>query len=83
MNEWGVVVVIIALAGLLTAVIKPIISLNTTITKLTYVVDRLQKDFAGFGDKNTEAHRRLWEKTKEHDETLQDHGYRIASIEDK
>ena len=45
MTEWGVVGVIIAVVGLFFTVGKPVINLNTSITKLTVTVDRLQKDY--------------------------------------
>ncbi len=42
MTEWGVVTVIIALGGFVLAIVAPVIKLNTTITRLTTIVDRLQ-----------------------------------------
>jgi hypothetical protein len=41
MTEWQVVLVIIALFGFITAVVTPIVKLNTNITKLTSAVERL------------------------------------------
>ena len=46
MTEWTVVTVIAVLAGLLGAIIKPIIRLNTTLTKLTESVNALEKNIA-------------------------------------
>lgn len=42
--EWTTVTVIIALVGLGAAVIKPIVSLTQSITKLTVVVERLERE---------------------------------------
>ena len=42
--EWTVVTVLIALVGLGAAVMKPMISLNSTIVKLTGAVEALQKN---------------------------------------
>lgn len=81
--EWTVVTVIIALVGFVAAVIKPIVNLNSTIVKLTTVVDNLKEDMDGFGTKNTESHRRIWEKNNQQDETLDDHEKRITTIEAK
>ena len=41
MTEWGVVGVLAALAGLAAAILKPIIKLNTTLTRLVVLVDEL------------------------------------------
>ena len=51
--EWTVVTALVVLVGLLGAIIKPIISLNTTITKLTAAVDRLRDDLDALGSKNS------------------------------
>lgn len=41
MTEWGVVGVLAALAGLAAAILKPMIKLNTTLTRLVVLVDEL------------------------------------------
>ena len=72
MTEWGVVGVIIAVVGLFFTVGKPVITLNTSITKLTVTVDRLQKDYDDLKKqahsevndlavKNSDSHRRIHE----------------------
>ena len=81
MSEWTVVSVIVTLVGLGAAVIKPLISLNGTITRLTEVVRRLEENMAELTDKNSRAHIRLWEKVGEHDEALGRHETRIAVLE--
>lgn len=83
MTEWGVVGVIIALVGLGAAIIKPIISLNTAITKLTMAVNELQKDIADITTRNTSSHDRLWKKNGEQDATLDDHEHRITVLEER
>lgn len=82
MTEWGVVGVIVALAGLFLTVGAPIIRLITSITRLTGTVEALQKDMEGLTVKNTESHRRIWEHNDEQDERLNDHETRIKLIED-
>lgn len=79
--EWTTVTVIIALVGLGVAVVKPIISLTQSITKLTVAVDRLQSDMESLTTKNSQAHGRLWDHNGEQDGRLNDHEKRIGSLE--
>lgn len=81
MTEWGVVLVLISLAGLATAIGRPILALNTTITKLTAAVDELRGDLAVLTGRNTEGHRRLWEHNEKQDAKLDDHEGRIIKLE--
>ena len=83
MSEWTVVTAIIALVGLLTAVVKPLISLNGTITRLTEAVSRLQDNISELTDRNSEGHSRLWLKSGEHDEKLGAHETRLRILEEK
>ncbi|MCH1941571.1 hypothetical protein [Holdemania massiliensis] len=83
MTEWGVVGVIIAVVGLFFTVGKPVINLNTSITKLTVTVDRLQKDYDDLKKqahsevndlavKNSDSHRRIHEKLDDHEQRITD-----------
>ena len=81
MSEWGVVGVIIALVGLGAAIIKPILSLNTSIVKLTAAVENLQEDLRESTTKNSKAHERLWDHNEKQDKTLDDHEKRIVCLE--
>lgn len=81
MNEWTIVTVIVTLAGLLVTVVRPLMDLNATITRLTEVVNTLEKNIAGLSAKNSEAHGRLWEKDEAQDETLGRHETRLLLIE--
>ena len=83
MSEWTVVTVIVVLSGLVISFVKPLISLNGTLTRLTEAVKVLEKDLADISGKNSEAHARLWQKEQEQDARLQDHEKRIAIIEDR
>lgn len=85
MSEWGVVGVLIAIVGLFFTVGKPVITLNTSITKLTVTVEQLQKDYDDLKKqaheevndlavKNADSHRRIHDK-------LDDHEHRIADLE--
>lgn len=81
MSEWTIVTVIATLVGLLATVVRPLMDLNATITRLTEVVNTLEKNIAGLSAKNSEAHGRLWEKTEAQDETLGRHETRLLLLE--
>lgn len=83
MTEWGVVGVIVVLVGLIASILKPLINLNSSITKLTVAVENLQKDVEGMTAKSSEAHRRLWDHNEEQDHKLEDHEIRIQKVEEK
>lgn len=83
MTEWGVVGVLIAVVGLFFTVGKPVITLNTSITKLTVTVDRLQKDYDDLKKqahsevndlavKNSDSHRRIHDKLDDHEQRITD-----------
>lgn len=79
--EWTIVTVIVVLIGLVAAIVKPLIKLNTTLTKLTYTVDTLEKSTSGFLKNNSDAHKRLWDHSDEQDTILEDHEKRIFKME--
>lgn len=81
--EWTIVTVIIALVGLGAAVIRPIASLTGSITKLTVVVERLEKELTHLEDSNHESHKRLWDHNAEQDDRIEDHERRIGALEHK
>ena len=81
--EWTTVTVIIALVGLGAAIIKPIVSLTQSITKLTVVVETLQEDMSGLTTKNSQGHARIWEHNEEQDARIEDHERRIGTLEHK
>ncbi len=83
MNEWTVVTVIVTLLGLGAAVIRPLIGLNGTITRLTAAVNVLEKNISGLAAKNSESHAKLWERVEEHEDILNSHETRLTVIENK
>ena len=83
MMEWTVVTVLIALVGLGAAVVKPMISLNSTIVKLTGAVEALQKNIEELTSRNSKSHDRIFQTLDDHGEILQDHEKRITLIEQK
>lgn len=81
--EWTVVTVLIGLVGLGAAVVKPIVSLTRSITTLTVVVERVEKELASQIRHNEDGHRRIWAKNEEQDGRLDDHEKRIDRLERK
>jgi len=81
MNEWNVVTVIIALVGLGAAVMKPMLTLNTSIVKLTARMENVSQGLDDLNDKNTENHKRIWDRMDEHGDQLKDHEKRIDHLE--
>lgn len=83
MTEWGVVLVIISLVGLISAVVGPLTKLTKSITTLTVVVERLRDDQAEQKKNAKTSHQHLWEHNEKQDEKLEDHEKRIFAIENK
>lgn len=81
--EWTTVTVIIALVGLGAAIVKPIVSLTRSITSLTVVVERLEKELATQEQHSRESHKRLWDHNEEQDTRIDDHELRIGALEHK
>lgn len=88
--EWTVVTVIIALIGLVSAIIAPIIKLNSTITKLSMMIeqsikrmDALEKTAGEIQQHSTESHRRIHDRIDRNEERLHDHDKRITSLEER
>ena len=81
MSEWTVFLVLAAIAGFGVSIITPILKLNTTITKLTTVIDVVKDNLKGLTYENAESHKRLWSKNNEQDKAISDHEGRIKVIE--
>ena len=81
MTEWGVVGVLVVLAGLFFTVGKPIFCLITAIEKLTHICSELSNKFEKFEAENKDSHRRLWAHSSMQDERLNDHDKRIHVLE--
>ncbi len=67
MTEWTVVSVLIAVAGSFLAVGRPVIALNSTITKLQTMVESLAKKTDEYRSSNSQSHRRIFETLEKHD----------------
>ena len=81
MTEWEVVGVIIVLVGLIASLVKPVVGLNASITKLNDICLALEKNLSELTNKNSQAHERLWHRSEEHDARLQDHETRLVMLE--
>lgn len=82
MNEWTVVTVVIALVGLFMTVGAPIIKQTKTMTKLDATMEQLSEKLMALESRNTDAHRRIWNKNEEQDQKLNDHEIRIVKLEE-
>ena len=83
MNEWSVVGVLVVVAGLFLSVGAPVIRLNSTLTKLSTLVEGLRDWQAQHESEDTDSHRRLWKHNDMQDEMMRDHEVRIAILERK
>lgn len=83
MNEWNVVGVLVVVAGLFLSVGAPVIRLNSTLTKLSTLVEAMQERQDRQEQSNTEGHRRLWAHNDGQDAALRDHETRIMILERK
>lgn len=83
MSEWGVIEVVVVLAGLAVTVGGPIVKLIATLVELITELREIRKDFDSVTTRNTESHRRLWRKNEEQDALLRDHDGRIERLEGK
>lgn len=81
MSEWTIVTVLIALVGLFLTVGKPIINLNSNITKLTVTVDNLQKTVDKIEEKQRNDNTKVWDRLNIDDKKLDNHETRITKLE--
>lgn len=81
MNEWGVVGVIIALAGLIGIFAKVSANLSNVITKLSVVVDRLEKTVEINQKGVHESFQKVWKHNEEQDDKINEHEIRLQLLE--
>ena len=81
MTEWGVFLVLSALAAFMALIIKPIITLTKSIAKLTTIVDRLEVDITEQRSQAVSSHKRLWKHNEEQDEKIALLEQKLAIIE--
>ena len=81
MTEWAVFGVLTAIAGFLAVIVPPIIKLTGSITKLTTVVDSLDKEVNTQRKQNKQSIDKLWAHNGEQDDKLCDHETRLQLLE--
>ena len=81
MTEWGIVGVIIVLITLVSAIAKPLLTLNTSIVRLTARMEAFGENLQKLTADNTKSHERLWAHNDEQDKQLGDHELRISVLE--
>jgi len=81
MTEWGVFGVIGALISFGLLIGTPLIKLNSTITKLSALVEFMQKQIDTFKTDNDKEHNSIWNEMERHEDTLGDHETRISVLE--
>ncbi|MEN6338714.1 MAG: hypothetical protein ABFD03_01165 [Clostridiaceae bacterium] len=82
MQEWDVVGVIAALFALFSAMVAPMIKLTRAITRLTTIMENMEKSVGELTVNNRGAHERIWQHEREQDNRLCDHETRLRVIED-
>ena len=81
--EWEIVTVIIALAGLLATVTKPITKLTNTITQLNNTCQHLEERIERFENHNHDSHVKIWAHNDKQDEQILNHENRISILEER
>jgi len=81
MTEWGVFGVLAAVAAFAISIIKPIVGLTQSITKLAVVVEQLKKDYETQRKHSEESHRRIWDVLDDHTGALARHETRLHDLE--
>lgn len=81
MNEWEVFGVIVALIGFAAAIIRPIVKLTKSITKLDMTCTQINAEFKRISNENKTEHKDIHAKDIEQDKILQNHEIRIDRLE--
>jgi hypothetical protein len=78
--NWQVLLVIVFLVGLLASVIKPILKLNSTLTRLDTTLLSIQNDSERRERENIKEHDEFNERLDEHEDTLVEHDKSISEL---
>ena len=86
--EWTAFETLAAIAALFLSIGVPVIRLNSSITKLTVMLERVERDvesnrqqIAAQKEAARASHEKLWRHNEEQDELLQRHETRIQFLE--
>lgn len=82
-TEWTVVTVLAVLVGLFLSVGKPIINLNSNITKLNTNLENIQKQQDKYEKDNEHEHDRIWKNLNEKDKAISKHSMRLHDLDGK
>ena len=81
MPDWGVVGVVVVLAGLATTLVTPMLRLNTTMTRLVVLVEELSDKLSALEHENGKEHSKLSERIGSVCEDVHGHETRITVLE--
>lgn len=82
MTEWTVVGVIVTLVGLIVAIVKPLLTLNGSIVRLTEEVGNILSGLEAFKKRYVENLTELKTADKKMQEKLDNHEVRIVKLEE-
>lgn len=80
---WEILLGLITLVGFGATIVKPIINLTSSITKLDITFSALTDKFKRFDEGNAKSHESLWEYNEKQDETLEEHSLRLHDLDRK
>jgi len=83
MTEWGVFGVITAIVVFGVCIGTPLLKLNSTITKLSTVLDIFQKQVCDDKAINAQEHIAIWDECEKYGEKISEHDTAIALIKQK
>ena len=83
MDEWGVFGVIAAIVTFGVCVGAPLLRLNSTITRLSVVLNLFQKQVDCDKTANSEEHIAIWDEVEKQGDMLNKHETEIAVIKEK
>lgn len=83
MTEWNVFSVVTSIVIFGISVGVPLLKLNSNITRLSTILEILQKQIESDKKINSEEHTALWDVTEKHEQKLGDHETRLQLIEHK
>ena len=83
MTEWGVVGVLVVLIGLIASIVKPMLTLNTSIVQLTTKLASLTQGLDDFKKRYVDNLHELKDADKHMNDKIDDHENRITKLEDR
>ena len=83
MNEWGVFGVIAAIVTFGVCVGAPLLRLNSTITRLSVVLNLFQKQVDCDNKANSEEHLAIWSEVEKQGDMLNEHETKIAVLTER